>query len=186
MQQSNHRHLLVLDLDETLIHATERPLAHESDFELMSYFVYRRPHLEAFLQFAFTNFEVGVWTSSGEVYAAAIVETIFGTHQPAFVWASRRCTLRRDFNRDQYVATKRLAKLKPLGYRLEHIIAIDDSPEKHMQNYGNLVRVGEFNGEPDDNELALLQQWLPGLLPIPNVRRLEKRFWRNQALQAGD
>ena len=185
MPPIDQRHLLVLDLDETLIHATERPLMHEPDFELASYFVYRRPHLDAFLQFAFAHFDVGVWTSSGEVYATGIVEAIFGANKPAFVWASRRCTLRRDFNLDQYVATKRLAKLKQLGYRLEQIIAIDDSPEKHAQNYGNLLRVAEFNGAPDDSELLLLQQWLPGLIQMPNVRKVEKRFWRSQAIASG-
>lgn len=175
------RKLLVLDLDETLIHASERPLEHEADFELGAYFVYRRPHLEEFLRFAFAHFEVGVWTSSGEVYAEGIVSAIFSEQRPAFVWAGRRCSLRRDFNTDQYIATKRLAKLKSLGYALEQMIAIDDSPEKHGQNYGNLVRVKEFNGETDDAELALLQKWLPAMKEVANVRKIEKRFWRQQA-----
>ncbi|WP_198414767.1 HAD family hydrolase [Piscinibacter terrae] len=173
-----HRKLLVLDLDETLIHATEEESEHAPAFEYGTYSVHKRPHLEVFLQSAFAEFDVGIWTSAGADYAHYVVSRIMDPGDLKFLWASKRCTLRRDFTTGDYYPLKRLSKLKSLGYRLEHIIAVDDSPEKHRANYGNLIRVSEFTGDVDDAELPRLLQYLRLLAAEPNVRRIEKRDWR--------
>ena len=177
------RKLLVLDLDETLVHATEEPLDRASDFIVHSYHVYARPHLNDFLEFAFSEFDVGVWTSAGAQYANGIVAAVFTKAAPLFVFSSRRCTLRRDFSTGEYLPVKRLAKLKSRGYKLDHIIAIDDTPEKHTDNYGNLVHIPEYKGEADDAELPLLCEYLKGLASEPNIRAIEKRGWRSRMLQ---
>lgn len=170
--------LLVLDLDETLIYATQTPLAHPADFSVYNYHVYRRPHLAAFIEYVAVNFQVGVWTSSGENYAAGVVDALFPHAAPAFVWSSVRCTLRRDLNTDTYHSLKKLEKLKRRGYALESVIFVDDSPEKHIKNYGNLVRVSEFTGQPDDDELLHLIEYLEHLKGVPNIRAVEKRGWK--------
>ncbi len=41
--------LLILDLDETLIHATENELNFSADFRFDRYFIYKRPYLDQFL-----------------------------------------------------------------------------------------------------------------------------------------
>jgi TFIIF-interacting CTD phosphatase-like protein len=41
--------LLILDLDETLIHASETPLDYRSDFLVYDYYIYKRPNLDRFL-----------------------------------------------------------------------------------------------------------------------------------------
>jgi carboxy-terminal domain RNA polymerase II polypeptide A small phosphatase len=56
---------------------------------------------------------------------------------------------------------------------------VDDSPEKHTRNYGNLVRVAPFTGDPADTELASLARYLRQLATQPNVRCIEKRGWRS-------
>ncbi len=180
----NPRKLLVLDLDETLVHASEIPLGRAGDFFFEEYHVYRRPHLDPFLEFAFSTFDVGVWTSAGEQYAQCVVSHIFQGHAPLFVFSSRRCTLRRDFVTGGYTPVKRLTKLKPRGYRLEHIIAVDDTAEKHQDNYGNLVLVSEYTGDWADEELVILRAYLEGLSTAPNVRTVEKRGWRTRTLPA--
>jgi len=43
------RKLLLLDLDETLIHARETPLGRNEDFCVGEYFVYRRPPVDKFI-----------------------------------------------------------------------------------------------------------------------------------------
>lgn len=58
------RHLLILDLDETLIYATEEPLVHPCDFEVAPCCVYRRPFLAEFVEAAFAWFDVAVWSSA--------------------------------------------------------------------------------------------------------------------------
>lgn len=44
------RPLLILDLDETLVHARTKPLPHAPDLSIAPYVLYRRPGLEGFLQ----------------------------------------------------------------------------------------------------------------------------------------
>ncbi len=177
------RKLLVLDLDETLIHARETPLARAEDFRALDYFVYRRPHLRHFLDTVAEHFELGVWTSSGELYAQAIVEQVLAPYPLRFVWSNQRCTLVRDWPSDRQVELKALAKLKRHGWSLGDIVAVDDTPAKHARNFGNLVAVSEFRGEPEDQELQLLALYLPSLAQLPTVRHVEKRNWREQAMR---
>ncbi len=172
-------HLLVLDLDETLLFATQRPLARDHDFVVGPYSVYRRPGLSEFLAMAFAHYRVAVWTSSSPAYARGICERIFDDPaQLAFVWASDRCTMRRDIDADQWVQVKNFAKLRRRGFDLDRVLVVDDSPEKHVKNYGNLVRVRPFMGDPEDCELAALALYLDSLASLPNVRAIEKRNWR--------
>lgn len=178
------RKLLVLDLDETLVHAADQPLARAGDFRAGPYHVYRRPHLSEFVAFALARFHVGVWTSSGEQYAARVVESIFPPAALQFVWASQRCTVARDWQTGEYRTLKKLGKLKRKGYRLEAVIAVDDTPSKYMCNYGNLIAVQEYRGEEQDDELLLLMHYLDRLSASANVRSVEKRGWRAEVAAA--
>jgi RNA polymerase II subunit A small phosphatase-like protein len=175
------RKLLVLDLDETLVHADERPLDRAADFEVPPYHVYLRPGVEDFLAGVSALFRLGVWTSSSPAYARAICGKLFGERIALdFVWASDRCTPMRDFTLDTWSQSKRLNKLRRKGYALEQVVVVDDSPEKHTKNYGNLVRVLPFEGDPRDRELARLLRYLETLNEVDNVRRVEKRWWRRE------
>lgn len=87
------RKLLVLDLDETLLFADEKPLDRAHDHHVAPYFIYRRPYLEPFLAQVSKLFEIAVWTSSSPAYATAICNHIFqDPFKPVLVWASERCT----------------------------------------------------------------------------------------------
>ncbi len=177
---SSTRKLLVLDLDETLVHARETPLEHPEDFRVGPYFVYRRPHLTAFIDAVSPHFDLAVWTASGEVYAAQVIEQIFEPGLLKFVWSSKRCTTARDWTTGQYTTIKNLSKLKRQGYALEAIIAVDDTPSKYARSYGNLIAVREFIGDRADDELLHLSAYLGRLVPVANVRAVEKREWRRQ------
>lgn len=170
--------LIVLDLDETLIHASVTNLSYPAHFELGPYQVYKRPFLQDFLLEIGAHFEVAVWSSAHELYVAKVVEEIFPAEMDlAFVWAGSKCTVRRDFATDEYVSVKKLKKLKQLGYPLEQIIMVDDSPEKMQDNYGNGVVVRPFYGDPKDTELPRLSKYLLALKAAENVRKIEKRNW---------
>lgn len=58
--------LLILDLDETLIHATAEKLSIQEDFLFDKYFVYKRPHLDWFLSEISKHFKVGIWSSASD------------------------------------------------------------------------------------------------------------------------
>ncbi|AGC48367.1 phosphoprotein phosphatase [Myxococcus stipitatus DSM 14675] len=180
--------LLVLDLDETLIHAREAPLERAADFELMGYHVYVRPHLERFLTECAARFRLAVWSSASDDYVEAIASRIFPSAQrPELVWGRSRCTYAVDCARVQeegfmdpsrhcaYV--KKLGKLKRRGFRLERVLIVDDTPAKCAFNYGNAIYVRPFEGAREDAELPVLSRYLGTLADVPDVRRLEKRGW---------
>lgn len=171
--------LLLLDLDETLIHATTSPLAVPPDFKFDSYYIYKRPGLDQFLTDISRHFTLGVWSSASDAYVEEIVKKITpGTIEWFMVWGKSRCTIKRDYNLDTYYFEKRLDKVKNKGFRLEQIIIVDDSPEKSRSNYGNAVYMEPFEGDRNDNELAYLYEYLLTLKAVDNIRAIEKRGWR--------
>ena len=183
--------LLILDLDETLIHATETSLVQQSDFSVYNYHVYKRPYLDTFLATCLDWFDVAVWTSSGSEYAAEVVNAIFPAPQAlAFVWTSDRCWIVYNYNYDlidgdypRYYSRKPLKKVKRQGYNLESVIAIDDTPKKWEKSYGNLVTVKPFEGDRSDRELKYLLVYLDTLRNEENIRSIEKRGWRDKVIK---
>ena len=166
--------LLILDLDETLIHATEEPLTRQADFKTELYSVYKRPFVDRFLEFCFQNFKVGVWTTAGKEFAEEVVQNIFTSgYTLEFLWSYQRCTRVFDSETLEVYYIKNLKKLKRKGYHLEEIIMVDDTPRKLERNYGNLVRVIEWLGDQNDQELLLLIQYLDYLKDLENIRKIE-------------
>jgi len=178
------RKLLILDIDETLVHARVTPLERDEDFCVGEYFIYRRPGLDAFVAAMLEAFDVAVWTSSGESYAEQVLQRIFPAGALKFVWSSRRRTTHRDWETGEPLSIKNLTKLRRRGYALETVIAVDDTPAKYLKSYGNLVTVREYVGDPADDELPLLARYLHTLLPVENVRAIEKRGWRERMRRA--
>jgi len=71
-----------------------------------------------------------------------------------------------------------LKKVRRAGFELERVLVVDDSPEKLERNYGNIVVVSEFIGDPADRELLELADYLSELADEGDFRRIEKRAWR--------
>ncbi len=172
--------LIILDLDETLVYSTRKPLPREHDFTVGEYFTYCRPGVSDFLHYLAGRYPLAVWTSSGSRYAQEVVSRVFpeSVHLE-FVWSRDRCTRRFDPETREELWIKDLKKVKRLGFRLEEILMVDDSPEKVARNYGNHICVIPFRGDPNDSELPLLARYISTLEGTPNVRTLEKRGWRS-------
>lgn len=176
--------LVILDLDETLIHTTTAPLNNQmAHLKMANYWLYERPYVRDFISFCLSHFRVAVWTSSNEPYAHAVITHLFEQpEQLEFIWARQRCTVRMDHQRWEPFYVKNLKKVKALGERLERIIMLDDSPEKLIHQYGNLVRISPFEGQANDKDLLLLMNYLLYLNQQPNVRDIEKRGWQQHML----
>ncbi|PIE50517.1 MAG: phosphoprotein phosphatase [Flavobacteriales bacterium] len=171
--------LLILDLDETLIHATENKLNIEEDFKYANYYVYKRPLLKDFLIEMSKYFKLAIWSSADDKYVNDIVERIKPIEvEFEFIFGKSRCTVKRDYELDQYVNLKRLKKLKRKGFQLERILIVDDSPEKTQQNFGNAIYISAYEGNLEDTELKHLSEFLINLKDVKNVRTIEKRRWR--------
>lgn len=171
--------LLVLDLDETLIHASKEPLDRPADFAEAAYHVYKRPYLDDFLERMAAHFTIGIWSSAGDVYVRSVAAQISTDIPFHFVWGRSRCTMRLSSDRDHYYPEKRLAKLKKQGFVMEQVLIVDDTPAKARANYGNAVYVSPFTGDASDTELLQLGDYLLSLKECPDVRTIEKRGWKN-------
>ena len=158
------RRLVIFDLDETLVHATEARLPFEPDFEVPPYFVYQRPHLHELLAFAAARFDLAVWSSSSNEYVAAVTKRLFGTTYPLkFAWSVERCVQREDPRTNNYVYIKDLRRVQSQGYAVEHITIVDDSPEKVKRQPRSHLHVRPFNGERTDAELLAVKSALAAL-----------------------
>lgn len=172
------RPLLILDLDETLVHASESELPCGSDFVCGEYFVRRRPYLTHFIDRCASTYCLAVWTSATGGYAASVVDRIFGEVPLAFVWARDRCTNRFNLETQERYWVKDLKKVRHAGHDLARVLVVDDTPQKLERNYGNLVLVREFTGDPEDRELYELADYLVALADVADFRKIEKRHWR--------
>jgi RNA polymerase II subunit A small phosphatase-like protein len=174
--------LLILDLDETLIYASEQPLSRPADFLAGQYHVYKRPFLNEFLSACRGWFEVAVWTSGSKTYAARITESIFPPGSgPSFVWSAERCTWAYDPELMEYYWRKNLKKVRRKGYDLSRVIVVDDRPAGLRQSYGNLIQVSPYDGDEGDDELRVLLPYLDRLRRADNIRATEKRGWKAAA-----
>ena len=181
--------LLILDLDETLVHATANPLAHlAADFRVGFFSVYERSNVRTFLSSCADLFTVAVWTSGSPDYAQEIVAQLWGERASdlLFVWASDRGSQGYDSEMQERYPRKNLTKVRRrYGWPLESVLVVDDTPQKWEQSYGNLVRVSPFEGDPTDDELPHLLTYLKSLRDMENVRAVEKRGWKRNVRPPG-
>lgn len=171
--------LLILDLDETLVHATQNKLEIREDFLFDKFYIYKRPYLQEFFTSISKDFNVGIWSSASDDYVNEIARLINPDHIDfEIVWGNSKCSLKRDLTFDTYHFEKRLDKLKKKGFKLEEILIVDDTKEKARANYGNAIYIKAFSGDPNDHELNHLSEYLANFRDVENVRIIEKRNWR--------
>lgn len=169
------RKLLILDLDETIIHG--EPGAIGADFLASGIPIFIRPGARQFLEQMEQIFDLAVWTSASPDYASDIVRSLFPQPEKLkFFWCRERCVQHFDHETGETTYVKDLKKVRRLGRRLANVLVVDDSPEKLQRNYGNLVRVPAFLGGEDDI-LPSLAHYLKSLAGETDVRKLEKRRW---------
>lgn len=175
------RPLLVLDVDETLIHSPDTVLAERPpDFWVGPHAIYERPGVRAFLRAAATRFELAIWSSADRSYVLGIIERIADGVAFEFIWGVERCTPRRDIEYDELHWLKDVKKVVRRGWDRRRVLMVDDSREKLARNHGNAIYVAPFLGDPEDDELSLLATYLASISEEVDFRRLEKRGWRTR------
>jgi TFIIF-interacting CTD phosphatase-like protein len=172
--------LLVLDLDETLIHARGRDepaLPWPAQRKVAQFSVHLRPGVREFMTAVLERFVgVGVWTSASTDYATAMLDRIVDRGRLRFIFARDRCTHGWD-ERGEVYWHKDICELDGFGFDARQILVVDDKPRGLERSSVNLVRVRPFAGDPDDRELAMLLRYLEQLGPIEDVRAVDKARW---------
>jgi RNA polymerase II subunit A small phosphatase-like protein len=175
--------LLILDLDETLVHAIEQPLSRPCDFFIEPYHVYQRPHLGEFLTACAGCYRLAIWSSGGSDYVRAVVGRIMPRGiEPVLAWDCRRCTRHLDRETREEVFLKDLKKIRRAGFDLHRVLIVEDAPQKVKRHYGNAIYVPPYYGEDEDDVLPRLARYLISIHQTPNVRVVEKRGWYQQQI----
>jgi hypothetical protein len=129
--------LVILDLDNTCISATEMHELHEvtkpEDFHHIDlediYRIYERPGLQEWLTELFRHFKVGIWTAAGLTYALFVIKQFIVKDDPTrhieFIMWDDHCDYSYRRTKDQY---KHVELLEPL-YNSNFTVLIDDNEE---------------------------------------------------------
>jgi Dullard-like phosphatase family protein len=150
--------LLVLDLDETLVHCSfQEPEHFEFQFQMpydgtfLVAYIQKRPHVDKFLAAVVQSFLVVIFTASMRDYANPVIDIICPS-----IPADRRlfrdaCLLHEGF----------LVKdLRIFNRPLEDIIIVDNNPASFLFHPRNGIVCRTWEGSLDDTEL------LRGVLPL--------------------
>ena len=183
--------LLILDLDECLIHSVHKTQLNEMSYDFYKnsfdvlgglYRTMKRPHLKDFLTFAFNNFNVAVWTAASADYASEILKNI-GINEAdlAFFYSEKNCTPKYEYGdgMGHMIYKKNISKLRKRGWNMERILMIDDKPE-HIDSYGNVIKVDPFYGDENDSELLKVEKYIKSIMNNSNYRRINKQDWKNK------
>ena len=172
--------LLVLDLDETLIHAQDKhfPYATHNTFH---YYLAVRPGLESFLDAIHLYYDLMIWSNNGQEYIDEIMDSFWPKHLPLVdIFTSNESSIKYEngYGIPFFKEIKKIAK-RHGEYSKNQILAIDDKPQVHKRNYGNLIAISPFHGKPD-SALDLLSTYLLSIKDVENVRSIEKRGWESR------
>lgn len=188
--ERKHQINILLDLDQTLISAEANEDFNFKKYEDKSklfrsddmdgyYTVFSRPYLQEFLDYAFKNFNVSIWTAASKDYALFIIEKIILNNKPErkldFIFFSYHC----DLSRKQKKYSKQLCMLwdihKLPGYNEKNTIIIDDyiqDVHKHQPNNCVIAPPFEFTKEKSENDIFLKDI-------IPQLDKMKERFNSN-------
>jgi TFIIF-interacting CTD phosphatase-like protein len=172
--------LLVLDLDNTLIYCHEKPYR-EAQLTTPHGHVSFRDGLIEFIKEVSIDYDLLVWSNSGPEYVKDMLSLFWPNEVPlvdVFFSTDSRIKASEGMGFPFFKDMKAICKRHP-EYNLSKIVGVDDKPETYSANYGNVIAVHPFTGEPD-NELQQLSGFLKSLCKKENFRKIEKRYWRSQ------
>ncbi|XP_064096895.1 CTD nuclear envelope phosphatase 1-like isoform X1 [Macrobrachium nipponense] len=176
------RKVLVLDLDETLIHSHHDGVIRQMvkpgtppDFVLkvtidrhpVRFFVHKRPHVDFFLDIVSQWYDLVVFTASMEIYGAAVADKLDGGRG-----ILRRRYYRQHCTLDYGSYTKDLAAICP---DLASIFILDNSPGAYRQYPDNAVPIKSWFSDPLDTSLLNLLPVLDALRFTADVRSVLSR-----------
>jgi hypothetical protein len=146
-----------LDIDGTLVHTiqqSEQLSTGQADFQIgqLGLASFKRPDLEKFLTFCFTNFKsVSLWTAGDAEYAHTVAQNVV-PQGCQFQFVLSRETLSEHPSKQPGVCTKNLAAMwtsnehfKDLNITRDNCLIIGDTPEVCAWNTGNVVIVPSWS-----------------------------------------
>lgn len=176
---ASQKKLLVLDLDECLLFANEKPF---EGWQLMAKDLYLaiRPGVEAMLDAVAPYYDFIVWSNTSPSYVHAKIEAFWPQHHTIVdVYSSLDCRkkVEEGYAIPFYKDLKKIVRHHP-QYTLDKIVALDDKPVVFKDYYGNFLLAHPFHGDQNDRHLERVARFLIHIASEPNVRRVEKRWFK--------
>ena len=95
--------LIILDVDETLIHACPEWIGRKPDFMAADQMIFIRPYAKALIRLALRQHQVAIWTASYGQYTREILTELFDDLSDiAFIWDRNDCRLCSDESGHDY------------------------------------------------------------------------------------
>ena len=141
------RKLLVLDLDETLVHTSYSPiLGAEYKSKKGLFYLYERPHLKDFLDRFFVEYDLAIWSASKAEYVKWVIKsTVLCRYEYLFVNTRRNC--QRILGKNGSFEYHK--DITPYLSHYDKVIMLDDYPELVMP-IQYCLKVPEYRGGEDD------------------------------------
>ncbi|GLH04956.1 hypothetical protein R5R35_006154 [Gryllus longicercus] len=165
--QDMHKKCMVIDLDETLVHSSFKPINNadfvvpvEIDGTVHQVYVLKRPYVDEFLQRMGELYECVLFTASLAKYADPVANLLdrWGVFQARLFRES--CV----FHRGNYVKD-----LNKLGRDLQKVVIVDNSPASYIFHPDNAVPVASWFDDMTDSELLDLIPFFEKLSKVDNV-----------------
>ena len=146
-------HLVILDLDETLIHSCDEWIGRPHDFVAGNKMMFSRPFAKDLVRELVRKYSVAVWTASYGAYTRDIIKYLFeDPNCLAFMWDRSRCLLKSAPKKTDHFV-KDLAEVYAAGWSQDSFCLVDDRPEHIIGAPANVISVKPCYGSADDQEL---------------------------------
>jgi carboxy-terminal domain RNA polymerase II polypeptide A small phosphatase len=172
--------LLILDLNGTLVLSEHRPYPGVRPHSMARRkYIYFRPNLRRFLQYAFRHFRVAVWSSNSDDNVAATVEQIFTPEQRdqlVFAWGRSHCETPgeaygdyKSFKRVDLLVTGSLAGWAELT-EPRRVVIVDDTSDKIVLPLEAALCLIESYVKPNETDKGLMDtgEWLSERFGLPH------------------
>jgi len=165
------RKTLILDLDETLVHSTIKPVTHHHltvdvmiDGLNCTFYVIKRPHVDLFLKKVSEWFDVVIFTASMQQYADPLINQLDPSNFVGGRLFRESCLAKEgNFIKD----------LSHIQQDLTSTIIIDNSPIAYSHNKENAIPIDNWMGDnPSDDALLNMLPFLNALRFTSDVRSI--------------
>ncbi|KAI3861600.1 hypothetical protein MKW98_000552 [Papaver atlanticum] len=157
--------LLMLDLDETLVHVSkslQESYAHSFPGVKCTYYVYLRPYVHKFLERVSQLFDVVIFTASDQEYADQVLD---------FLDPQAKLIVRRYYcDSGSYYHGIYVKDLRRLGVDLAKAVLVDNCPDNFRLQKDNGIKIQSWYFDQQDEELLVLLPFLERLAAADDAR----------------
>ena len=183
----NNKKTLILDLDETLVHSSFKPInfnniSHKPDIFLKinfrdnihNVYVLKRPYVYEFLKEMNKIYNIIIFTASVKEYANPLLDTL----------DTEKIIKQRLFREDCCIGSsgKFVKDLKILNMNLKDLILVDNNPISYSYNICNGIPIKTWHFDKTDQELLKLVPVLQFLANVNDVREYIPKLVENDEI----